>query len=62
MACASKTTLAVAAGECVVFMAREVLVPVLLGELEELEIILHFALDQLLHGDGLVDMMFGKCV
>ena len=43
-------------------MAGEMLIPVLLYELKELEVVLHFALDQRLHSDGLVDLMFGKRV
>ena len=43
-------------------MAREVLVPVLLDELEELEVILHLALDEGFDADWLVNMMFGECV
>jgi hypothetical protein len=41
-------------------VAREVLVPVLLDELKELEVVLHLALDQRLHPDGLVDLVFGE--
>jgi hypothetical protein len=37
-----------------------VLVPVLLDELEELEVVLHLALDQRLDADGLVDLVLGE--
>jgi hypothetical protein len=38
------------------------LVPVLLDKLEELEVVLHFALDQRLYPDGFVDLVFGERV
>lgn len=40
-------------GSIVAFSAR-VDIPELLHPLEELEVVLHFALDELFHGDGLV--------
>jgi hypothetical protein len=43
-------------------VAREVLVPVLLDELEELEVVLHLALDEGFDADGLIDMVLGECV
>ena len=43
-------------------MAREVLVPVLLDELEKFEIVLHLAFHKGLDADGLIDLMLGKCV
>ena len=46
----------------VVVVAGEVLVPVLLDELEELEVVLHLALDKGLDADGLVDLVLGECV
>lgn len=44
--------------DSIVVTARKVLVPVLLRPLHELEVVLHLALDQLLHGDGSVDVVF----
>jgi hypothetical protein len=43
-------------------VAWEVLVPVLLDELEELEVVLHLALYERLDADGLVDLVLGKRV
>jgi hypothetical protein len=54
--------LALAAGNGVVFVAWEVLVPVLLDELEELEVVLHLALYERLDADGLVDLVLGERV
>ena len=38
------------------------MVPVFLRPLKELEVILHFALDQVLDGDGPVDVVFAEVV
>ncbi|KAH8621872.1 hypothetical protein IG631_23494 [Alternaria alternata] len=54
--------LALAAGNGVVIVAWEVLVPVLLDELEELEVVLHLALYERLDADGLVDLVLGERV
>ena len=43
-------------------MAGEVLVPVLLHELQELEVVLHLALDKGLDADGLINLVFGEGV
>ena len=41
-------------------MAREVLVPVLLDKLEELEVVLHLAFHEGFDGDRLVNLVLGK--
>lgn len=41
-------------------MAGKVLVPVLLDKLEELEVVLHLALDERLDPNRLVDLVFGE--
>ena len=43
-------------------MAREVLVPVLLDELQEFEVVLHLAFDEGLDADGFIDLVLGECV
>jgi hypothetical protein len=43
-------------------VAREVLVPVLLDELEEFEVVLHLAFYQRLDADRFVDLVLGKRV
>jgi hypothetical protein len=57
-----EATLALSARDGVVVVAGEVLVPVLLDELEKLEVVLHLALYQRLDPDGLVDLVLGECV
>lgn len=46
----------------VVLAARVVLVPETLYPLQELEVVLHLALDETCNGDGFVDLVLGKCV
>lgn len=43
-------------------MTREVLIPVLLDELQKLEVVLHLTFYEGLDADGLVNLMLGKCV
>lgn len=50
-----------AAGGGVVVGAGEVLVPVALAPLQELEVVLHFALDEGFDGDCAVDAVAGEC-
>lgn len=51
-----------AARHGVIVVAREVLIPVLLDKLEELEIILHLAFYQRFYSNGLIDLMLRKCI
>lgn len=58
----SNTALALAAGNGVVLVTGEMLVPVLLDKLEEFEVVLHLALYERLDADGLVDVVLGERV
>jgi hypothetical protein len=49
-------------GDGVVFVIREVEIPKALGPLQKLEVVLHLALDECWHGNGLVDLVLCESV
>ena len=48
--------------QCIVVATRVVLIPVLLRPLQELQVILHLAFDEVGHGDGSLNAVFAEGV